>query len=108
MSTCYATVGTPIPFDKFLAAIPILGLKIVPTDQETDTYKCIQLPNGDYVHAYTGNGADTGFTRYGWNDPDDGLADIAEHFGTIIVSEHDPNYPWESNEDEDEDEDAPN
>lgn len=94
MSTCYAVVGTPIPFDKFLAAIPTLGLEICPIDEETDTYKCIQLRNGDYVHAYTGNGADTGFTRYGWNDPTSGLEDIAEHFGTTIVSEHHPDYPW--------------
>ena len=100
MSTAYATYGKPISMVVLLAALPQLGMRTVPCENESDTHKCLELPNGHCLHVYTENGSDVSFERFGRNDPQEALAAIAKHFKTELVDDQDDRFS-EGFEDED-------
>lgn len=67
MSTDYR-FRNPVPFTK-IKKLKLEGIKVVPApDADPDEHVC--LTDGvNYLHAYTGDGTDTGLTRYALNDP---------------------------------------
>ena len=88
MSTCYR-FRKPVPFAK-VKKLKIKGIEVQPSENG-DPNHVILCDGTNYLHAYTGDGTDTGMTRYGLNDPTAILAELTERFGRIF-SEHDDEY----------------
>jgi hypothetical protein len=100
MSTCYR-FEEPVPFEQ-LRNLPSVfledkGFSIVPVrdngvEKPMDTEFMLRDMNGNHLHVYTGDGTDTGFTRWGSNDVNDLISALSEHFDLSILSEHDNGY----------------
>jgi len=90
MSTCYRCIP-PLPFADFLAGLSASGLSISDHPDATDKDVCV-TDGSDFIWASTGDGSDTGFTRYGGNFGEGIIDEICEHFDVDILSEHDDGY----------------
>jgi hypothetical protein len=103
MSVCYR-VDPPVPTENLRQAVrdgKLPGISILP---------CVAPDKGEmlfdgtnYLHFYAGDGTDTGFCRFGGNDPVPILDAIAEHFEVEYLREHDDGFYEDEDEDEDED-----
>ena len=107
MSTCYR-LQPNLPWQAFLDGLRDAGLRERPTAETTETNRFIQVAETapDYEGGLwfdTEDGTATCCTRYGiQSDVEVILARVEEHYGVEVISEHDPGFF----EDED-DEEAP-
>jgi hypothetical protein len=73
----------PVPFANIKNFKSKLVKVVLAPDADPDDHVCL-TDGTNYLHAYTGDGTDTGLTRYTGNDPSAILAALQRAFGEIL------------------------